>query len=821
MLEKTFAVKRFLSWARWMLVIMGSLLWIPDTGFAAENSTQEAISNSIKSETHDARQSNVVSPQEIKSSVNKRGPEYWPEDDAVSTNLSDVPAVSGGTSKNAAEQAVPVNDQTKDMSVVESVTPPQTTEPTQPEPEKAPEAAPETAQRPVIYVDEEGNEVPKPPVPEELFEQAVKLIGDAKYSQALPILEQLRSMHDISPQMREQVLYYRSDAIAALYEGKAEEGFESIISATEEALNANLRSSRAPDALYRLGLANLNVGNLTEAEGYFRALRRRYPYDSNVPTAFYQLGIAQLEKKLFTEAEGNFRSILQEYPDSSAVKQSTMALVRALVGLKKFDDALVYADFADKRWARHYIEDPKYLESLAELDYKAGNKDLALQKYWLLYNLQPTAKDSSDILARIGDLYLELNQLQPAMEVFGEILQIFPDTDAAALALLRRSEKGMYDSPINGPEMFGVFENPGEPLPQVVYQELQKKYPDLAISITAKLKYALWQLWDKQYTDAMGTAADFIDLYPENIDVEVARDTIMRGFMADLKNSLLEENFGRVLILWNGFPIVRERYGPIDPDLRNALGRGYIERGEDAKAMELFTEFLKTPKHPKYSDSTFSLYLNKYLENKNWNAILDLGEIVKDWEMSKSMRDNLDYTMAISSQNLGLQDRALAMWKKLERTADIPIYQRAYAMYFLAKDAEVRRDIKEAYSYYLETLKLFDQLKQERSQNANDALRKAAMNALMNITEVANRIPEALEWVERYNEFVDKESPEFPGLRYREARLQRKLGNNNKAKSLLEIITKDYPDSPFATAANTELATFNVSRDLQNFLPKN
>ncbi len=825
MRHKTYAVLRFLLRAQGALAITGILLGSFCVGilsevFAAADNSAAQNSGSPVAESSDMsqRRSEVVSPQEIQSTVNKRGPEYWPEDAAISTKLGDSSTQSESSTDKSSQTATQV-----------SPTPPATQDSmVKPAPEQTPASTDDkaaqqatTEKRPVIYVDEEGNEVPKPPVPEELFDQAVQLIQDAKFSQALPILEQLRSMHDVPQQMREQVLYYRSDAIAALHEGKAQEGYEAIVSSTEEALNANLRSSRVPDALYRLGLANLNVGNITEAEAYFRALKRRFPYDNNVPTAFFQLGMAQLEKKLFAEAEENFRAILQEYPDSSAIKKSTMALVRALVGLEKYDDALVYADFAEKRWARQYIEDPKYLESLAMLDYSAGNKPLALQKFWLLYNLTPTAEDSSETLARIGDLYLELDQLEPAMEVFGEILHLFPDSAAAALAILRRSEKGMFDSPINGPEMFAVFENPGQPLPQVVYQQLQAKRPNDARSKTAKLKYALWQLWGKQYTDAMGTAADFIDLYPENVDVEVARDTIMRGFMADLKNSLLEENYGRVLILWNGFPLVRERYGEIDPALRNALGRGYIERGDDAKAMEMLKEFLKTPKHPTYSDSTYALYLNKYLDSKNWNAILDLGEIVKDWEMSKSMRGQLDYALALSSQNLGLQERALAMWKDLEQNQDIPKYQRAYATYFLAKDAENRRDIRDAYSYYLKTLKAFDELKQERSNMADELRRKEAMNALMDITEVANRIPEALEWVELYNQFVAKDSPEFPGLRFREARLYRKLGNNEKAKSLLEIITKDYPSSPFATAASTELATFNVSRDLQNFLPKN
>ncbi len=782
-----------------------------------------------------ANRGTVISPQEVLGSINKSGPEYWPEDTGIATQLG----TNGGetneaTPSGSAASTPPVTTQTaegpdasqdsadpvtaynaekqKSMDVVQSIDP--ASKPASAQAELAEEP------RPIIYQDEEGNVVPKPPVLEDVYAEAMKNINEAKFKDALPLLEMLLGMPALTPEMREEILYHRSDAVEAIYTGKPFEGYEDIVTSTNEAMNANLRSTRVPDALHRLGMANLNVGNLAEAEGYFRALRRRYPYDTHVPVDFHLLGRAKMEKGLFAEAEEIFRGVLQDYPDSPAVKDGTISLVQALTGQGKYEEAQVYADFADKRWARYYIEKPSYLLTLADIDYNLGKKEAALQKYWLLYNLLPTDPDSPDVLTSIGDLYFELQQPAPALEVFADVLERFPDTNAGALALLRLSEKGRYDSPLNMAEMFGVFEDPGNPLPQVTYQDLYKERPEDARSISALLKYALWQLWDKQYAESMGTAADFIDLYPENTDAEVARDVIMRGFMADLKNSLLEENYGRILTLWNGFPLVRERYGDIDPDLRNALARGYLERGEDEKAMELFAEFLQTPKHPQYSDPTFALYFNKYLETGNWNAMLDLGELVKDWDMTKAMRGQLDYAMALSAENLGLRTRSLELWKALSQDMDIPKYQRAYATYFLAKDAEERKDIKDAYAYNLKTLELFDELKQERSDRADEGRRKEAMGALMDITEVANRIPEALEWVDRYNQFVDTASPEYPGLRFREARLYRKLGNTEKAKQILEVIATGYADSPFAAAASTELATFEVSRDLQNFIPQ-
>ena len=116
-------------------------------------------------------------------------------------------------------------------------------------------------------------------------------------------------------------------------------------------------------------------------------------------------------------------------------------------------------------------------------------------------------------------------------------------------------------------------------------------------------------------------------------------------------------------------------------------------------------------------------------------------------------------------------------------------------------------------------IELFTQLQDERSDKADPQRIKDAMLSLMDICEVGNRVPEALEWLARYNAFVPQNSPEYPGLRFREARLYRKLGDATRAQALLEDIVRNYADSPFARAATAELRTFEVSRDLQNYLP--
>ncbi|MDO5484634.1 MAG: tetratricopeptide repeat protein, partial [Desulfovibrionaceae bacterium] len=486
---------------------------------------------------------------------------------------------------------------------------------------------------------------------------------------------------------------------------------------------------------------------------------------------------------------------------------------------KEHDKARIILEFINKRWPRYYIDDPDFLLM------QAGNEE-ALQKvgpamdaYWLYVNLEPRRAGNDALMLKMGDMYTRLGNKKAADFVYSELTRRFPDSQAAMTARLRLAENGIYESPLNYDVMRTVFSRKSEPPLWQTYCDLADSSRTVPEAVLARLKKAMWLYWDKQYTEAMGMAADFIDAYPDHTDVLAARDIIWQAFEKEMGNALAEENYGRILILWNGFPMVRERYGEIDPDMRYALARGWLERGNDQKAFELLGAFLQGPEDPKYGEAAFTEFFNRYLQAGAWHQILELAKMVEKWELRDEVRKQLDYAMALSAQNLNLIGPALTLWTKLAARTDIPLYQRAYATYFLARDAEKRMDIRNAYLLNKQVIELFGQLQDERSDKADPQRIKEATATLMDICEVGNRIPEALDWLKRYNAYVPDDSPEYPGLRFREARLYRKLGDSTRAQALLEEIVRHYAASPYAQAASGELRTFDVSRDLQSFMP--
>lgn len=733
------------------------------------------------------------SAQHLRSPANQGGPEDWPEDQGLSTSImggaspsftppaglpplqefqpetaqsGQAAAISGQEPAESAKAEAPVQESGETRLPGEGSS--LSGKSSQVNLERPGEAKKEETPAPpreVIYVDEAGNPVDKPLEPEKMLAEAAAFMDEGKYDDALQVLEKIKAIPNLPRDLLEKTLYGISDCLWGRYIDNPLAGYEPIVSSTNEAMNANLRSSRVPDALLRLGLANINVGNLQDAKGYITALMRRFPDFPGVAQGFTALGQAQLKAGRSADAEQSFGIVLDKYPESSQLQAASVGLAKALVEQGKDERAHVILDFISKRWPRYYINDPDFLLMQAANDKKLGRDEDAMTHRWLYVNLEPKREANAPLLLKMGDEYLKNGNPAAAKFVYAMIEDIFPSTPSATTAHMRIAEKGIYDAPVSYTQLSKIFNKNARPNLWQVYSELADSPDQGEDAILARLKQVMWLFWDKQYPEAMGKAVEFIDNYPEHSETPEARNLLWNAFQKELAQSLEEHNYGRILLLWNGFPYIRERYGAIDPPLRYALAQGWLERGDEEKSFQLMGEFLKDPMDPNYGEAAFSQFFNNYLKNGAWDKILELGNLVKNWKMKPELQNQLDYALALSAQNLNLGAPALERWKRLANRTDIPLYQQAYATYFVAKDAENRRDIKDAYELNRKVVEMFTRLSDERSDKADPERIKESVYSLMDICEVGNRVPEALQWAERYSALVGDDASELPGFR--------------------------------------------------------
>ena len=452
---------------------------------------------------------------------------------------------------------------------------------------------------------------------------------------------------------------------------------------------------------------------------------------------------------------------------------------------------------------------------------RQGKYDKALETYWKQYNLHPSDATTPGVLMHIGELYYRTNRPLPAGKALEELVRAFPESAEAPRALLLLGENGIHDGNPELDEVLAIFEKPNPRIPSIFYQRISRDYPNAPEAISARLRTIAWQYRNKEYVPAMDAARGFMIDYEDKPESLRAKDILLRAFAVELSNSLSEENYERVLSLWERYPQVQPYYQPLEPDLRVALARGQLNRGNEAAGLELLAPFLETHENPEYGLYAYNLYLSSYLRSQNWDGILSLGDKVHDWKLPPEARHQLDYAMALSAENLNLPGRALPLWKTLAPLSDIPLYQRAYANYFLARDAERRQDLRDAYQYNLDTLGMFTQLQDEQSPYADSERVRESIAALMDVTEIAGRYAEALDWAAKYAAFVPATSPDYAGLRFREARLHRKMGDTARWRAILQGIVDNEPDSVFGKMAASELHTSNVARDLSRFTENN
>ncbi len=686
--------------------------------------------------------------------------------------------------------------------------------------DELPEVIPEHVT--LIYHDAEGNEIPPPPNIPALLAQAEQLYEDASYADFIPIAEQLKGYNldddpDKQREILENLLYQYMDALyqVALVAGFNETG-QKIVDAATEAMNFNLLSPRVPEALNVLARAHLEMGNLQEAEGYTQLLRRQYPYENSIPLLLYLLGLAYNNEAQYAMAATNLGYILSEYPDSQLAKDAAIAQITAYYRQGRFDSALSIIEFVNLRWPDAYLEEPEFLSMAADVQISEGEYEDALATLWQQFNVDPTNPVVPDTLNKIALLYYTTGDTEAAAKIELEILNVFPDSIYAPKALLRLAENTFMPPNPSLDELLELYSRPNPRIPSINYQIILDDYPQSPEAVDALTRLGALSFYNRDYSAALDYAQRVMETYPDRVQFNVASDILLRSFAHNMANALEEENYARALDLWETYPFVQNYYLPMENDLRVALARGYLNRGDSAEGLELLAPFITEQQNPIYGLYAYNLYLAHYLEQGDWNALLDLDEKVNLWNMPLDVRDQHDYTTALSAQNLGLTARAFPLWTQLAANTNIPLYQRAYATYFLARDAESKQDLRSTYQHNLDALAMFEQLQEERSEFSDPQRIRESIAALMDVTEVAGRFQESLDWLNRYSAFVPPESPDYAGLQLREARLYRKMNDLNTWQRILEQIIAREPESVFGQMAESELATQRLARDLSN-----
>ncbi len=678
--------------------------------------------------------------------------------------------------------------------------------------------------RPIVYQDIDGNPVPAPPDPKILLPQIQELMGKKSYAEVKPIIESLMTVRlskddNEHIKLKEQLLLDYARTLFALNEFDLSKQGQEILDASLEAMNYNPESPYVPELLMMIARTHLSMGNLKDAEGYVLMLTQLFPNErNNAPYLLYLVAQEQYKNGQYVDAVNTTQIISDNFPDLDIYKDASILQAYALYSQGHYDRALPLVQFINLRWPDAYIDNPEFLSVVADIQIAQKLFLDAADTLWVQYNLHPGHPDSPELLNRLILLYYTQNDKDGANKVQLELINTYPESEYTPAAMIRLAEN-MYLPP-NPPldTLLDMYQKPNPRLVSITYQQVIDEFPASDEAIESLVRLAAWEFFQQNYEGALEYAKNVMQKYPEKPQYNVANDILLRSFEARLRNALEEENFARALSLWEEYPEVHNYYQPFEDDLRVALARGYLNRGETQTGLDMLKIYLEPNQNEKYGIYAYNLFLTDYLSKGNWAEILTLDDNVKNWNMPLDVRNQHRYTVALASENLGLSDRALPLWEELVNEESIPLYQRAYANYFLARDAESKQDLRQSYQHNLDALAMFEELQEQGSEFSDVQRVRESVAALMDVTEVAGRFAESLDWLNRYASFVPQDSPDYAGLMLREARLYRKMGDMTRWQIILEDIVAREPDSVFGEMAASELNTQAMARDIDRLL---
>ncbi len=643
--------------------------------------------------------------------------------------------------------------------------------------------------------------------------EAQSMMFNGNLGEALNIYENILKQPGVPDDVREETLYAVADIKKQLNSDDLVASFEEVSQAFIEAMNSNLRSNRVPRALLNLGLLNLQVGNFPEAKAYFKILQEKYPDDDNIPSISYYWGEYYYKKGDYKKAADQFQYLIQTYPEHQLVKQAAFYLADSLNRTGFIDQAFQIVDYIDKRWPDYYMENPQFLRL-------AGGVELQLKKwaqsknhYFTYYNINPEAEGADVVLARIGDIYVRENEKKAARQIYEKTVQDYPDKEGGLIAKMRLAEEGIYDDP-SMHEMASVFNRPYNKRPENIYKEIVEDYSDNPLAPIAQLKLAMWYAYNKKYPEALSAAQDLIEKYPDSPLVERARKLGDSVFALAVPGMVGEERYGRVVRYWETYDFIGKEDTKVDDFTRLNVATSYWKIGQPEKALEIIKLFLKKKPVKDVSDKALGLAVNIYLDQLAWKDIADLVAMAKaNWELKPEQLRQLDYARAMSLQNLGNANQALPMWAELAKDVKVEPTFRAYAMYYMAKAAMERQNLRKVFVYAQEALALLLQTKGD-PEKIKDAV-------LMSIyaTERSGRYTEALKWAREYDRYIDANNPEWASTRFKLARIYRKAGAIEEWKQLLGDIIEKKPESLQAQLAKSALDTYDLEQQAEQYAP--
>jgi len=643
---------------------------------------------------------------------------------------------------------------------------------------------------------------------EELYMTAQNALAAGDLKTARTAVTRMTKHPKVSESLSEELLYTLADITLKESLSDLEGNFLPVMEAYEAAKNSNLESRNLPEALSRMGYVHLFVGNVPEAKGYFDLLRRKFPDDPRVAMIDYYWGEHYLRRKNYARAAEHFQYAIQNFPMSLAVQPSTVGLLKAFTELGYFEKAMEIVASIEKRWPRYYLSDPSFLMAAGYAAMLSAKPDQAKNYFWAYANIVPEASDADVAMARIGDILLKQGALDAAREIYHRTSQTYPDREGGLIAKMRLAEEGVLDQPTIT-DMDLVFSRP-ESNPEQIYKDILE-HSDSPLAPVARLKLAMWNLWNKKFAASLDDVRRFQDDYPDHELLPKAREVADAALRDWITKDLENEDFAAATQHWTEHQsLFQDR--ELDPRLRLMVATAFMRAGQPEQALEMARPFVFGP-GPKgeYSEPGMELTLAMQVELQEWKDVLELSAQVESWDLGQERRRQVVYATALAHEKLQQPAKARPLWANLATDMGLTDTQRGYAHYFLGREALAEGKLEQAAILGQEALSLLEKDKSDLPKL------KETLELLIQAADRSGRTQDALAWTLEYDGYVAENDADWPAHTFRKALLFKKNSETSKWRDSLKRLKELFPNSLHGRMAAAELEGTRLEKEVQKF----
>lgn len=547
--------------------------------------------------------------------------------------------------------------------------------------------------------------------------------------------------------LRQDILVAVMDASRLRLLSDGESAAPDLRRACAAVIDEQPQSAAAAEALRNLSLVSQIGGDFPAALDYLLAACERFPESGGMDREFLNLGTAAAAAGKQSEAVRAFQELLRRFPSSPLAADAWAGTARSRAAQGSFAEAgRAFAMLADNQ--DYFLKAPDVLLEWARNEVRTDGGSAAgkiSEIYRRFASLDLLGDQADEVHLGFGDLMYRAGMEKDALSVWHRLGQ--GHSPSSCTARMRLLEGRVIDLPADIADLKTVFAKAPQKKLLELYRLNMASCPGSRLAETCRVR-EIYLLSAQGYVhEARDRAVEFLRESAKSGCAPLVADCLRSDLKREVAFMDLPRDYFRLASAWEETPEIRKACGTPDPDMRAALGRGFLLMGKKAEAAAILEPLLENRAMDADGLYALSCCYNEALARKDWKKLLHIADCVSAWPLPEGLPAQLAYSSAVAYQALGNRVRALASWRSVCEDESAREWQRGYAAWYLACDASARKDSKASYAWYCRTVSFFEAAARQGSEHVDNELLTGARRRLAAICDHDGRKREAMAWL--------------------------------------------------------------------------